>query len=70
MIRSKAILTHKHATFLAIVGGFCVLILPIWFSVISSHYTVFPNGCLLTLKCFSFNITSKFTGLRPGLDIG
>ena len=44
MICFKAVLAHKHATFLTVVEGFCVLILPIWFSAICSDDTAYPNG--------------------------
>ena len=43
MICSKAVLAHKPATFLTVVEGFCVLILPIWFSAICSDDTLFAD---------------------------
>ena len=44
MICFKAVLTHKHATFLTVVEGFCAVILSIWFSAICSDDTLFADG--------------------------
>ena len=66
MVRGKTFFANKHRTFFAKVWCFCLFLFAISFFWYAQAIQLFLIGCLLTLKCFPFNLTSLLTDLLPG----